>query len=107
MVQLIIINKGVTHMRAYHAQQTEQLHIQEPSTETSQAAVPEKQRRTYYAYACDDQAVAAIREKYALSTDSDAVRLALRLVAQADGLQIRLAPVAAKRIVIKLKRPAS
>jgi hypothetical protein len=93
-------------MRAYHAQQTEQLHRQS-ATETSQATVAEKQRRTYYAYAGDDQAVAAIREKYALSTDSDAVRLALRLVAQADGLQIKLAPVPAKRIVIKLKRPTT
>lgn len=86
--------------RAYHAQQ---LHIQQPSTNTNQATTPERQRRTYYAYEGDDEAVAHIRAKYGLSTDSDAVRLALRLVAAGDAIQVKVAPVATKRIVIKLK----
>jgi hypothetical protein len=41
-------------------------------------------RKTHYLGAEDCQAIQAIKDKYGLSTDSDAVRFALRLVAQAQ-----------------------
>lgn len=99
-------------MRGYQDQTLKQQHLQQihlsgPDAGQQQAKTdePTRQRRTYYAYAGDDEAVAHIREKYGLSTDSDAVRLALRLVAASDALQVRLAPTATRRLVIKLKAP--
>jgi hypothetical protein len=92
-------------MRAYKAQIPEQIHI-EPSTETSQDATNGSHRRTYYGFKEDDDAVAAIRDKFKFSNDSDAVRLALRLVAASD-IQVKITPVAARRIVIKLKSPTT
>jgi hypothetical protein len=60
-------------------------------------------RRSYYAMIEDDQAVARIRQKFGCSTDSDAVRLALRLVAS-DALAIKLAPTGARKVIIKFTR---
>jgi len=39
-------------------------------------------RRTHYLAPEDDRAILAIQDKYGLSTHSDCVRLALRLVAE-------------------------
>jgi hypothetical protein len=39
-------------------------------------------RKTFYLGLVDAQSISAIKDKYGLSTDSDAVRFALRLVAQ-------------------------
>ena len=82
----------------YSAQQSE-LHILPSSTDSDQAA---RQRRTYYAYDEDDQALAAIRAHYGCSTDSDAVRLALRLLAGA-AIKLSMVAPAARRIVADLK----
>ena len=63
-------------------------------------------RRSYYATGDDDQAVAAIRARYGLSTDSDAVRFALRLVA-GDAVKWSIVPGQAKkiRLLVKLRPP--
>lgn len=45
-------------------------------------------RKTYYLGIPDEQAIATIKDKYGLSTDSDAVRLALRLVAESPTAQV-------------------
>lgn len=39
-------------------------------------------RHTYYGTRSDDEALAIIREKYGLGSDSEAIRFALRLVAR-------------------------
>lgn len=39
-------------------------------------------RHTYYGTGQDDEALAAIRQKYGLGSDSEAIRFALRLVAR-------------------------
>jgi Arc/MetJ family transcription regulator len=39
-------------------------------------------RKTFYLGAIDELSIGTIRAKYGLSTDSDAVRLALRILAQ-------------------------
>ena len=46
-------------------------------------------RRTFYVGLQDEQAIATIREKYGLGTDSDAVRVALRLVAESPVAQVQ------------------
>jgi hypothetical protein len=40
-------------------------------------------RKTFYLGAIDELSIGTIRAKYGLSTDSDAVRLALRILAEA------------------------
>lgn len=87
-------------MSSNHSAQSE-LHIL-PSTDTDQAP-DARQRRTYYAYDKDDQALAEIRERYGCSTDSDAVRLALRLLAGA-AMKLSLVAPKAQRIIADLKR---
>lgn len=72
-----------------------------PSPSTKEEA--ERHRRTYYASAGDDDAAQAICQKYGLSNPGEAVRLALRLVASADGIQVKCAPAPTRRIVLKLK----
>lgn len=87
------------YQRGYHAQTTEQIHIQS-STETK-AAYPA--RRYYRAYCQeDDDAVAAIREKYGIHSDEDAIRLALRLVA-GDAIQVKTVAPAARRSATQVK----
>ena len=46
-------------------------------------------RKTHYLGAVDTQAIAAIMDKYGLSTASDAVRLAVRLVAESPVAQVK------------------
>ena len=50
-------------------------------------------RRTHYLAIEDTQAIATIKDKYGCNTDSDCVRLALRLTAQSP-----IAQIAAKKI---------
>lgn len=89
-------------MRGYRAQQPPEPVIDPPPT-PSEPTWPQK--RYYRAYCQeDDDAVAAVQAKYGIHAKEEAVRVALRLAAS-DAIQIKLAPVAAKRIVIKLKRP--
>lgn len=87
-------------MSNYSAQS--ELHILPPSAGQDQATEPERHRRTYYALPEDDQAVAAIRQRYGCSTESDAIRLALRLVA-GDAVKITTAAPAARRIIVRFK----
>lgn len=87
-------------MSKFSAQSSE-LHILS-SPEPEQQTEPERHRRTYYALPEDDQAVAAIRATYGCSTESDAVRLALRLVA-GGAVKITTAGPAARRIIVKFK----
>lgn len=90
------------YQRGYHAQ-TEQIHIQSSTSETKPAFPA---RRYYRAYCqADDDAVAAIREKYGIQSDEDAVRVALRLAA-GDAIQTRTVAPAAKRIVKQVKAKA-
>lgn len=91
-------------MISNHSAKPSELHI---LPNDSNQAVPEKQRRTYYAFDEDDQAVAAIRKRYGCSTDSDAVRLALRLLA-GEAIKVSVAPTVSKRSSVKFKaRPMS
>ena len=60
-------------------------------------------RETYYGELEDRQAVAAIRKKFGLSSNSDAVRLALRIVA-GDSIKWTLAQAPARRITVKFSR---
>jgi len=46
-------------------------------------------RKTHYLGAQDTQAIASIKNKYGCSTDSDAVRLAVRLVAESPVAQVK------------------
>ncbi len=73
--------------------------IDNPTPDETQYPV----RRWYRAYAAeDDQAVAAIREKYGLRTNDDAVRLALRMVA-GDALKTQPVQTAARRVILRFK----
>jgi hypothetical protein len=49
----------------------------------------EEQRTTIFLAEADRIAIRAIRERYSLSTDSDAIRMALRVVAASPGLEAR------------------
>lgn len=60
-------------------------------------------RESYYGELADREAVAAIRAKFGLSSNSDAVRLALRLAAS-DAIKWQLAPAPARRITVKFSR---
>ena len=51
----------------------------------------------------DDAAVAAIRRKFGCSTDSDAVRLALRLVAS-DAMTLKLAPTGTRKVIVRFTK---
>ncbi|MFL5624002.1 MAG: hypothetical protein ACJ788_00210 [Ktedonobacteraceae bacterium] len=46
------------------------------------------ERRTFYVGVQDTIAIQHIRERYGMSTDSDAVRFALRLVAESPVVQL-------------------
>lgn len=88
-----------SYKRGYRAQ-TEQIHIQSSTSETKPAFPA---RRYYRAYCqADDDAVAAIREKYSLQSDEDAVRAALRLVA-GNAVQVKTVAPTARRIVTQVK----
>lgn len=76
-----------------------------PVPENTPQAWP--QRRWYKAYDQTDlDAVAAIRRKYGLATDEDAVRLALRLVA-GDAIKVSPPPAAqakqAAKVVVRFR----
>ncbi len=47
-------------------------------------------RKGYYVAEEDLTAIAIIRQRYGLSTDSDAVRLALRLVADPEAIKVSI-----------------
>ncbi|HZS78334.1 MAG TPA: hypothetical protein VFA41_17110 [Ktedonobacteraceae bacterium] len=76
------------------------IHAVPPAPESTDPAA--LKRRSYYATGDDDQAVSEIRRKFGLSTDSDAVRLALRLVA-GDAVKWSIIPGKTKKIVVKVK----
>ena len=46
------------------------------------------ERKTYYLGVQDEHAIETIKARYGLSTDSDAVRFALRLLAESPAVQI-------------------
>lgn len=101
MLELIIITKGVTHMiRGYFPQQRPEPIDPEP-TPSSEPVWPQK--RYYRAYCqADDDAVEAVRAKYGLQSNEDAIRLALRLAA-GDAIKVTTSAPAAKKVVIKIK----
>lgn len=92
-------------MISNHSAQPSELQILPTTDDTDQAVAteqPKVHRRTYYALPEDDQAVAAIRAKYGCGNDSDAVRLALRLLA-GDAIKVKPEPAATRRILVKFK----
>jgi Arc/MetJ-type ribon-helix-helix transcriptional regulator len=52
----------------------------------------EAKRTTCWIYPIDDRAIERIRARWGLSSDSDAVRLALRVLAATRGVQLEPAP---------------
>lgn len=87
-------------MSNHSAQQSELRILPSPPESTS---ADQSKRRTFYAHPEDDQALADIRDRFGCSTDSDAVRQALRLLAGA-AIKLSLVPPIARRIIADLKR---
>lgn len=77
------------------------LHIQVQSVETTPEE-PTRIRRGYYAEDCDDRARDIVKEHFGCSTDSDAVCLALHLVAEA-AITYRLDPKTTRRVLARFR----
>jgi len=85
------------------AQKTERVIHAVQSTPAPTAPAPGFKRETYYADDEDRAARETVRKKFGLSSQSDAVRLALRIVA-GDSIQWKLVEAPARRITVKFSR---
>ena len=56
------------------------------------------QSKSYYVEEKDIEAIATIRKRFGLSTDNDAVRLAFRLLAEAEGVKFLISPRKLKQV---------
>jgi hypothetical protein len=92
-------------MKASHARTPSSIEAL-PPTPAARPTPPALRRRSYYATKDDDQAVENIRRKYGLSTESDAVRFALRLVGADDALKWNIVPRQTRRIIVRIKSRA-
>lgn len=59
-------------------------------------------RKGVYLGEIDEECIKAIRAKYGLCSDNDAIRLALRLLADEEAIKVTVAPKTAKKALRSL-----
>lgn len=70
---------------------SKRLALEAPIDTTTPTTSTNYERHTYYGTLQDNQAIATIRTKFGLASDSEAIRFALRLVAE-GALHIKIDP---------------